>query len=438
MPVFNTGRYLDDSIGSVLQQNYCDFELVIIDDASSDEKTESKLEEYKNKDSRIRLYRSEEHIGPAKARNWGINLSRGDYIMFLDSDDYFEKELLVSCLGQSERYEADIVVFNYAHSDSEHLHDIIYANRSKEFYKKYAKSCFSFEDYENSEVFLYAFANGTKFFRSELISKNRILFQDIKRQNDIFFSLVSMLYADRVIFIEDDKVLLHARDHDLNERVSNTPMPFCGYLAVCDVMERVKSDNKLCLFSKILSIAAVRLVFNGLFQCISSDIEGAAFYSYMRNDGINHFDNLLDATQNDISVFYKGLRNAFALEYDSKWWLKNDYMHVLNICANSGAKDIIKNNNKKRFVFWGVGPRGAFILGVLKRIGIVIQMVVDSSPDLRGKCIEGNVVFLPEEAKKCCDLVITGNSIVKDYVETELYWRDKQCVLIELFDDMVK
>ncbi|MCW2257104.1 glycosyltransferase involved in cell wall biosynthesis [Providencia alcalifaciens] len=86
MPLYNSARFLNLSIDSVLSQTYKNWELILIDDCSTDDSL-SKAEIYCNKDSRIKLIKLNENSGAAIARNKGIKLASGKYIAFLDSDD---------------------------------------------------------------------------------------------------------------------------------------------------------------------------------------------------------------------------------------------------------------------------------------------------------------------------------------------------------------
>ena len=92
IPCYNAKKFLPSSIQSVLNQSYDDFEIIIIDDGSTDG-SDALLVEYEKKDSRIHVYRFE-NAGVGISRSRGISLSEGDYILFLDSDDSINSELL--------------------------------------------------------------------------------------------------------------------------------------------------------------------------------------------------------------------------------------------------------------------------------------------------------------------------------------------------------
>ncbi|WP_079717468.1 glycosyltransferase family 2 protein [Parapedobacter luteus] len=85
-PLYNGGQFVSESIASIVNQTYSNWELIVIDDCSTDDGTRI-VEEYQKGDNRIKLIRNECNLGPAKTRNLGIEAAAGRYIAFLDSDD---------------------------------------------------------------------------------------------------------------------------------------------------------------------------------------------------------------------------------------------------------------------------------------------------------------------------------------------------------------
>lgn len=110
MAVYNTEKYLDESVNSILNQTFKDFEFIIINDDSTDSSFDI-LQRYQKKDKRITLINNKKNIGPAGSRNIGIKMAKGKYIAILDSDDialknrlriqfiYFEKNTGIFLVG---------------------------------------------------------------------------------------------------------------------------------------------------------------------------------------------------------------------------------------------------------------------------------------------------------------------------------------------------
>lgn len=90
VPVYNSEKYVEQCIESILSQTYQDWELILVDDGSKDNSL-SILQEYANRDTRIHVIH-QENKGPGIARNVGVDYATGDYIVFIDSDDRVYKD----------------------------------------------------------------------------------------------------------------------------------------------------------------------------------------------------------------------------------------------------------------------------------------------------------------------------------------------------------
>lgn len=104
IPIFNTAAYLEDCLDSLIAQTYADWEAILVDDASTDASA-GIAESYCRKDARFRLIRQERNKGQSAARNRGMQLVKGEYLAFLDSDDTFEPDYLqtlVSHIGYAD------------------------------------------------------------------------------------------------------------------------------------------------------------------------------------------------------------------------------------------------------------------------------------------------------------------------------------------------
>ena len=107
VPTYNREEYIIKCIDSVLDQTYTKFEVIIVDDGSTDN-TEKLVKKYQDK--RIKYFKNKNH-GIGYSRNFGINKATGDYILFLDSDDYLDENMLEEVSKQIDNH--DILIFNY-------------------------------------------------------------------------------------------------------------------------------------------------------------------------------------------------------------------------------------------------------------------------------------------------------------------------------------
>ncbi|MCQ2507645.1 MAG: glycosyltransferase [Dorea sp.] len=112
MPLYNSSKYVSESIDSVLAQTYPYWELIVVDDCSKDN-SYSIVKAYADKDSRIKLYQNQTNSGAAKTRNYAITLATGSYIALLDSDDLWHAEKLEKQLALARERDADIIYSSY-------------------------------------------------------------------------------------------------------------------------------------------------------------------------------------------------------------------------------------------------------------------------------------------------------------------------------------
>lgn len=111
IPVYNVEDYLCRCIDSVLNQDYEDYEVILVDDGSPDECPKI-CDSYAKKHNNIRVVHRE-NGGLSAARNSGIEVAKGEYVMFVDSDDYIEPNVLGGLMEQVERESLDVLRFNY-------------------------------------------------------------------------------------------------------------------------------------------------------------------------------------------------------------------------------------------------------------------------------------------------------------------------------------
>ncbi len=115
VPVYNVEEYLPRCVKSILSQSFSDFELLLVDDASTDGSLA--VAQGFCSDPRVRVF-SKPHGGLGDTRNYGVALACGKYLLFVDSDDWVEEDMLRDLAMLADAYEADLVVFNYARENA--------------------------------------------------------------------------------------------------------------------------------------------------------------------------------------------------------------------------------------------------------------------------------------------------------------------------------
>lgn len=228
IPVYNTEPYLRECMNSVLNQSYNKLEIICIDDGSTD-CSFALLESYAKSDPRIVLLH-QTNSGQGKARNKGLSLANGEYIIFLDSDDWFEPDFLEGMLQKAQETNADITI---CCSDEFDTKTGKYGSGEWMLKKQYLKK----EVFSPNEIadHLFQFTYGwawDKLYRSVFLINEEITFPDLPNSEDLVFVFSSLTVAERLAVAE--KAWIHHRVCR-SSSVSNSRMraPEAPYTALC-------------------------------------------------------------------------------------------------------------------------------------------------------------------------------------------------------------
>lgn len=118
IPVYNAEKVLDQCLFSLKYQTLPRFEVLCVDDGSTDQSVEI-IKRYVQSDSRFKFF-SQTHQFAGVARNLGIKHAKGEYLLFLDADDYFAPNLLIDAYYQAKLFDAEICVFGANYYDENH------------------------------------------------------------------------------------------------------------------------------------------------------------------------------------------------------------------------------------------------------------------------------------------------------------------------------
>ena len=111
VPVYNVEQYLDECLNSIYQQTYENLEIIVVEDCSTDNSLNTLIKYLE--DSRVKLIQHEKNSGLSAARNTGIDAAKGDYIMFVDSDDLVHLSLIELCVKYAIVNDADLITYNF-------------------------------------------------------------------------------------------------------------------------------------------------------------------------------------------------------------------------------------------------------------------------------------------------------------------------------------
>lgn len=204
VPIYNVEKYLRKCLNSIVNQTYKNIEIICIDDGSPDNSIDI-LNEFAQKDERIKIIR-QENQGLSGARNTGINNAIGKYIMFIDSDDWIELNMVELMINKIEKENLDLVICGTFNNISEKEYQVNNLKEIKENIKNKIDGI-SYFKIVTSKTNLFTASSCNKIYRLNLIKEKKILFPEKRLYEDLFFSFQYLINSLNVNVIE--KPLYH-------------------------------------------------------------------------------------------------------------------------------------------------------------------------------------------------------------------------------------
>lgn len=183
IPVYNSEKYIEKCLDSVFDQTYQNFEVIIINDGSKDN-SDSIIREYKKKYNNKITYINQENIGVAKTRNKAIKMATGDYIAFIDNDDFIDKDYLQVLVENSNNGFYDIVFCGY--------------RRPNENGKIVKKLLVNNQEWTK----LLITAPWAKIYKTEYLKDNNLEFLNNNIGEDVYFNLQAILLTKKIRHVD--------------------------------------------------------------------------------------------------------------------------------------------------------------------------------------------------------------------------------------------
>ena len=202
MPMYNAENYIEDAIKSIQNQKFEDFELIIVNDKSTDNSKEI-CEQIKEKDARIKIITVEKNGGAGNARNIGIQLAIGTYITFMDADDIIDFDLYYNAYQKIVQYDVDEVVWGMTEEYYDQNGQCYLLNKLN-LPETICVDSKQVRDMviilEEKTLFGY---QCNRFYRADIIKKNNIKFEKVILYEDYFFNLEVIKHVKSMAVIED-------------------------------------------------------------------------------------------------------------------------------------------------------------------------------------------------------------------------------------------
>lgn len=322
MPVYNAEKRLNLSIGSILNQNYRNIELIIINDGSSDE-SYGICCKYQEIDNRVRLY-NQENSGVSIARNKGIEMAAGDYITFIDADDTIEYDAYSTSIDFIENNCTDILIFGMTfdyYSGNEYSHSKKFSMKENEYIKLYNNSKLFFELFQNN----YLSSSCNKIISRSIIKSNNIRFEKYMAILEDFKFVIDILQS--------------------TTRISILPYPYYHYYNIIedDILKKRPNIDYLKNF-KILDIRLTEFAYR-----------------------MNYNDSTEKDTINDfiLNFYYIGIKKIFMNDISYKEKYHEYKKYIEDECFKTRVIDSKPKDKKikiKKYIIVHINLKLSFIL----------------------------------------------------------------------------
>lgn len=321
IPIYNVENYLEECLNSIIEQTLNEIEIICIDDCSTDNSYKI-LERYKNIDSRFVILRNIKNIGPGPTRNIGIKLARGDYIGFVDSDDYISLNYFESLYYTGKHFNSDLVntlnMIRFPNSDNNM--NITNFNDKLE----YTSICSLDNIGAINSIYMINNNPVNKLFRRDFILHNNIFYMDnnIGMAEDLDFIIRVLAHNPSISF--NNNACYYYR-HNLNSSCYNAIFDKKYFFSLLDHL-----NNSICYLIKLgvnLPFSLVFYIFSTLLSNFSNYKGGdkvEIYYLFHKFVVNNIFINDLFIDSNNVMLYEEYLLIKNNNTYDK--YLYNRYL----------------------------------------------------------------------------------------------------------------
>lgn len=226
IPAYNAADYISECIESIISQKTNSIEVIIINDGSTDD-TEYICKKYENIDSRVKVI-SKKNMGVSSARNTGLKYSKGEWIMFIDADDWIDADTFRMTIDYLDSNTTDLVAFSLSdnmipNAKSNKVFSISMTNGKTEMFGRCILSPLDWDSLFSDSSLCNLNLNGpvAKYYRKDIIKENNLLFnEDMIVAEDQDFNLQYLSCAKKITYIDNSYYYVRVRktsaSHSLN------------------------------------------------------------------------------------------------------------------------------------------------------------------------------------------------------------------------------
>ncbi|MTM83978.1 glycosyltransferase, partial [Turicibacter sanguinis] len=253
IPVYNVESYLKECLKSIQYQTFSEFEVIMINDGSSDRSGEI-CEKFTKADSRFKVYHITNH-GVSYARNYGMEKSKGEYVLFVDSDDFLEVDALKKINTILGNKDYDLIMFGIKKHVGENQHSMYADIKTGSYRVKEVISTLIQHEYINAPI---------KVYKKNLLRKHRIFFNvNLDIGEDLLFNISYIVNCTSFYFIEEDLYHYMIRNcNSLTQRLIENK--YDKLVAVNDRMKEILNSYE---FGEDIEISLLQIRLKNIYSC---------------------------------------------------------------------------------------------------------------------------------------------------------------------------
>ena len=290
IPVYNVEKYLRQCLDSVMGQTLKEIEIICVDDGSTDNSLEI-LKEYAARDNRITVL-SQQNLHAGVARNAGLAVARGEYLSFLDSDDFFELNMLEEMYKSCKETDSDVAICRAAEFTSSGISSLWWAIKEQYLNDKTQFSC------KDPEFAKYLFQSiigfpWNKIYRKSFVDENKIYFSSSHHHNDTAFVMATLVGANSIVYVKHELVNYRKREDSLCHKKSGNIESL--YVSIIDTYNMIKNKKNYVMVEQSFTNYIIEFCQHYHAGLVSEDLkQNLVPYMYKLNEQFKITDCQLD------------------------------------------------------------------------------------------------------------------------------------------------
>ena len=262
-PVYNVERCIEKTINSIINQSCKNFELLLVDDGSNDKSIEIAENLLMNSDVDFKVIR-QENSGVSVARNKGISEAKGEYVCFLDSDDYIHKDYIKLMYEKASIFNCDLVFCDYAQVDSK---DKVLVESTTRFLEGFITGREAALKQLSCDITI---GMGSALYKTSILKENNIFFDcSRKYAEDVVFTIKALLNMDKIISI-DKTLMFYVRWNSSVTNLVSLKHLDCYYSYV-DLLKYLDSQGDFKNIEKFLIEYKIPYAISHIFSILCRD-----------------------------------------------------------------------------------------------------------------------------------------------------------------------